>query len=115
MRVLVCGGRDYSDWPAVSATLDGVDEESGGIAVVLHGGATGADQLADDWAKQRGVTHVRYPAQWDKHGLAAGPIRNARMLTEGKPDLVVAFPGGRGTRDMVAKAKAAGILVAEIA
>jgi len=53
-------------------------------------------------------------AKWSKHGRAAGPIRNQEMIDECKPDLVVAFPGGRGTADMVRRAKAAGIRVIEV-
>jgi hypothetical protein len=52
-----------------------------------------------------------YVAQWKKHGRAAGPIRNQRMLDKGKPDLVVAFPGGRGTADMIRRAERAGVPV----
>jgi hypothetical protein len=55
-----------------------------------------------------------FPAQWDRYGEAAGPIRNAWMLEFGKPDLVVAFPGGRGTADMISKARKAGIEVCEV-
>ena len=56
-----------------------------------------------------------FPADWIRHGRAAGPIRNEQMLREGCPDLVVAFhddPGlGRGTADMVRRALAAGVPV----
>ncbi|HVM95122.1 MAG TPA: hypothetical protein VMT89_01980, partial [Candidatus Acidoferrales bacterium] len=62
----------------------------------------------------RGVKRLGFMADWRRNGRAAGPIRNQQMLTEGKPDLVVAFPGGRGTRDMVNKAKAANVAVTVI-
>jgi hypothetical protein len=52
-----------------------------------------------------------YKAEWDKHGRAAGPIRNQQMLDDGKPDLVLAFAGGRGTDDMCRRAREAGIEV----
>lgn len=60
---------------------------------------------------QLGFEVAACPADWKKHGKAAGPIRNQSMLTEHKPDLVIAFPLGesKGTRDMIRKAKAAGI------
>ena len=60
---------------------------------------------------ERGVAE----ADWAKHGRKAGPIRNQRMIDEGRPDLVVAFPGGTGTADMVERARVAGIRVIEIA
>lgn len=82
--------------------------------VIIHGAATGADSLANRWAVVNWVRSEEYPADWKKHGAAAGPIRNQRMIDEGKPDLVVAFPGGKGTADMVSRAKAAGVRVIEV-
>jgi hypothetical protein len=49
-------------------------------------------------------------ADWEKLGRSAGPIRNQAMLDEGRPDLVVAFPGHHGTADMVRRARAAGVM-----
>jgi hypothetical protein len=79
--------------------------------VIVHGAAVGADQMAGSWARSRGVAEAAFPADWGRDGRAAGPIRNQRMLDEGRPDLVVAFPGGRGTADMVRRARAAGVAV----
>jgi ABC-type Fe3+-hydroxamate transport system substrate-binding protein len=80
--------------------------------VVIHGAARGVDEQAMIAAQTLpGVKHLPFAADWHKHGRAAGPIRNKRMLDEGKPDLVVAFPGGRGTANMVKQAQAAGIPV----
>jgi len=108
MRVLVCGGRDYRDREAVSDALSALRNK---ISAVITGGAPGADSFAFDWAWENGFVVERYMADWKAHGRAAGPIRNQRMLDEGKPDLVLAFPGGRGTADMVQRAKAAGVEV----
>ena len=82
-------------------------------SVVIHGGARGADISADVCALAFGIDVEVYPADWAKHGKAAGPIRNAQMLREGRPDAVLAFPGGRGTADMVRRAKRAGVPVWE--
>jgi predicted Rossmann-fold nucleotide-binding protein len=114
MRVLVCGGRDYSDQKRVFAVLDKLHAEAG-IDLIIEGGARGADHLASDWSFQRGVRKERYDADWETHGTFAGPMRNKRMIDEGRPDLVIAFPGGRGTADMVRKARRAGVEVVEIA
>jgi hypothetical protein len=121
MRVLVCGGRNFSDRDLLLRTLDALDEtddptaDAGRVSCVIEGGAGGADRLARAWAECEGKAAVTYLAEWDKHGKAAGPIRNQRMLDEGRPDLVVAFPGGRGTADMVRRARAAGVPVMEVA
>lgn len=106
MRLLVCGGRHYHDEARVYATLDRLKPKT-----IIEGGATGADLLAQAWAIDNEVDCETYFAEWKKHGRAAGAIRNARMLSEGKPDLVVAFPGGKGTADMVRRAQVAGIKV----
>ena len=55
------------------------------------------------------IPAVAFPADWQKHGKRAGPIRNALMLAEGKPDLVIGFAGGKGTDDMLRKAFRSGV------
>lgn len=113
MRVLVCGGRDYSDVSRVYAVLDKLHREAG-IDCLMQGGARGADILASVWATKNHVLQEVYEADWENQGSFAGPARNKRMLDEGRPDLVIAFPGGRGTADMVRKARKAGVEVVEI-
>lgn len=61
------------------------------ITVLIEGEARGADLLARRYAERRKIPVNAFPALWDKHGKAAGPIRNTQMLSEGRPDLVVAF------------------------
>jgi predicted Rossmann-fold nucleotide-binding protein len=114
LRILVCGGRGYQDKETVWRTLDRLHAERG-IAAIIHGAATGADLLAAEWAWERGKTAgvlaCSYPADWQKYGRAAGPIRNTEMLLKSRPDGVVAFPGGPGTRDCIRRAEAAGLKV----
>lgn len=100
MRVLVCGGRHYFDHNTVVRTLDAIHVETP-ITAILHGGATGADALAGKWAALRNVSTVVFKADWQAHGRKAGPWRNMQMIQEGQPDLVVAFPGGRGTAHVI--------------
>lgn len=129
-RLLVTGGRTYSDAVKVYRTLDGLHARLR-FTDLIQGGASGADALARDWA----ITHpeiVRWEckAAWRdlshpdavirvrasdgvRYDAKAGIRRNTRML-EWKPDIVVAFPGGNGTADMVKQARAAGVAVMEI-
>lgn len=109
-RVLVCGGRDYLDKEEAFRVLDALDMQRG-ISCIIHGAARGADTLADNWAFKRSVETEAYPADWTKHGKSAGPIRNQEMLAASAPDVVLAFPGGRGTSHMVSIAKAKGVEV----
>ena len=108
MRVLVCGGRDYEDRRTFDAAMDSLDPAP---SVVINGGAKGADFLAGQWAWANDVPCITVEADWEQHGRGAGPIRNQQMLDEGRPDLVLAFPGGRGPADMVRRAKAPGVRV----
>jgi hypothetical protein len=106
LKVLVCGGRDFHDTKRVDEVLCKYAP-----SVVIHGCARGADTLASIWASQHGVREMKFPADWATHGKAAGMIRNAQMLQEGAPDMVIAFPGGKGTANMIALARRAGIRV----
>jgi hypothetical protein len=110
IKVLVCGGRDYQDRAAVFSALDLLATENGGIRLLIQGGATGADELAAHWARARAVPCLNVPANWEKYGKAAGPIRNTAMLGY-RPDVVLAFPGGKGTANMVDQARLAGVKV----
>lgn len=150
MRVLVCGGREFSALPMKSngngpdkehpsygskmqellfihSTLYNLcdefslwtEEDSFGNKLptnitIIEGGAKGADTGAAEWAVVNWVELEEYKADWGKHGKSAGFIRNQTMLDKGKPDIVLAFPGGKGTSHMVKIAKEKGIAVREI-
>lgn len=109
-RVLVTGGRDYTNREVVFDALDEIHKQHG-ISMIIQGGAGGADCLAFLWATDRKVSDTTCPANWRKYGKAAGPIRNQQMLDDCNPDLVVAFPGGRGTANMVSLAKKANVTI----
>ena len=130
MRVLVCGGRDYWNRDQIWWVLGDLHKRRGPIAVLIHGNASGADQHSRNWARYHDIDDERYDADWQdlshpdavvkthpdgrQYDAMAGPRRNKRMIDEGRPDLVVAFPGGTGTADMVKQAKQAGIEVIEV-
>lgn len=111
--LLVCGGRDFHNWRFVYAKLDEFRTLRPDIDRVVHGGATGADALAGLWAHNNGIEPKAYRAAWRPNGIfdkAAGPKRNRRMMQDARPDYAVAFPGGPGTKNMVAVARRAGVL-----
>jgi len=110
MRVLVYGGRDYKDWSYLKWFLDEFSIENI-VDVVIEGDAPGADRMAGSWAKLRDIPLLKFPARWDIYGKAAGSIRNQLMIDEGKPDIAVEFPGGKGTADMQDRLHKAGIKV----
>lgn len=110
MRVLVTGGREFADGEFLFRRLDAMHVQRR-IMKVIHGGAKGADALAADWAKKKGINGEPYYADWRLYGKMAGFRRNQKMIERGKPDVIVAFPGGSGTRDMVRRGEIFGIPV----
>lgn len=115
MRVLICGSRGWSDPLPINAVIAGHDVLAEGAnekLIIIHGDAPGADRLAKRLGHQWGAQVIDEPAQWDRYGKRAGPIRNQKMLDDHKPDVVYAFRShgkSNGTDDMVAKARAAGV------
>lgn len=142
MRWLVCGGRNFGaldkhvrggpEWNRVykeyrwaKRQLDRLAEQRSSYyepddnwlpsdIEIIHGGASGADRIGDEWGAVNWCIVHEYPANWNKYGKSAGYIRNKQMLEEGKPDLVIAFPGGRGTTNMINLARDAKIEVIEL-
>ena len=114
MRLLVCGGRNFGTSSMDICKLDeALDCFHGNtpISELIHGAARGADNMAAYWAVRNQIPCRAFPADWKKHGRAAGHIRNQQMLDEGQPNMVMAFPGGRGTANMISRAEKAGIPV----
>lgn len=111
MKLIVAGGRDWRDVEAsrlalydIYVTLEGAIEE------VVVGGARGADAIGEAWARERKIPVKVFAADWDKHGRAAGPIRNREMAEYvGPGGYLVLFPGGDGTASMAREARRAGI------
>lgn len=113
-RVLVTGGRAYTDKACVWRTLDEVDRARR-IDKLIEGGAEGADRFAHEWwVERRGTKPWTFEAKWDQQGPAAGPIRNKRMLNIAKPHLVLAFPGYIGTPHMCMIAAQRGVEVRKV-
>lgn len=131
--IIVCGGRSYGRVPSdvpddvrPRFAAQAADERARLYRVLEHGperlgmtrlacgDQTGADFLAVEWAKEAQVPFKIYPADWDRHGPKAGPIRNRLMLEEELPVAVIAFPGSKGTRSMCEIAERAGVRVIKV-
>ena len=115
----VVGGRSMRDKDAVFAKLDRIHADRGGswplhgagksgISRIVSGGAPGADTLAALYAEQRGLPLTVFPADWQRHGRAAGMLRNSQIVAAAT--MVLAFWDGEsaGTADTIAKTKEAG-------
>lgn len=109
------GGRDFADQIMFDDVMVRLVGMFGCPAKVVHGGAKGLDAMAAEWAVRMAIPSVEVAADWDQYGKSAGPIRNEQLLERHKPNRLIAFPGGRGTNDMVQKARnRLGIEVIEI-
>jgi len=115
--VIVCGGRQYQYRNRVFAALD-LAHSREEISLLVHGAYTnpstgqlvGIDRWADEWARERGVAVERHPADWLSGGRTAAFKRNRQVLEAGAHACIV-FPGGRGTKSMLAEAQALGVPV----
>ena len=109
VRVLICGSRDWNNAKLILERLSSIPRGS----TLIHGGCRGADVFGAEIGKELGFDVMCFPAEWSKNGRAAGPLRNQRMIDEGKPDLILAFhndiDSSRGTKDMLGRAKKCGI------
>lgn len=109
LTVGVTGGRTYRDYYAVQKALAKV---SGRFDItVVHGDARGADAWARLWCERTGTPQRPYPADWDADPHHAGTARNQQMVDEAGIQLLLAFPGGSGTNDMIQRCHQAGIPV----
>lgn len=109
-RIIVCGGRDFNNLAQLEHVLAIVHARRG-IACIIEGGANGADRMARNWAEKCKIPVETFEAKWNEQGRRAGPVRNTLMLEQGKPDAVIAFLGGAGTKNMVEQARAARVPV----
>lgn len=137
MNILVCGGRHFGEYfdkeleewrlspieiLLFNSTMNDIATEFStkysddpfwipDDFTIISGGAKGADTLAIKWAIENDCEYKVFNADWRSFGRAAGPIRNKQMLVQGNPDLVIAFPGGKGTAHMIMISKEANVPV----
>lgn len=112
MKVLICGDRHWNNYQSVLDIVKRIIKKYDNV-IIIEGGCSGADAMAKKAAIECNIPYKEYPAHWDKHGKAAGPIRNQKMLDEEKPDMVIAFHSeidkSKGTKDMQKRVKKASV------
>jgi hypothetical protein len=107
MRILVSGSREFNDVEYIEKCIANENP-----ILIIHGNCPrGADRIADNYARKKGLPCIKMDANWDYYNKAAGPIRNRWMLDFCNPDLVIAFPikESKGTRDMITAANKKGV------
>lgn len=112
-RIIIAGGRDFYNYELLKAKCNSILSSKAAThrIIVVSGAAKGADSLGEQYAREKGYTVEQYPADWNTHGRAAGPIRNAQMANSA--DALIAFWDGqsRGTQSMINIARAKGLPV----
>jgi hypothetical protein len=99
-KVIIAGGRDFQDYELLARKCDMLFSNRKPTAII-SGLARGADLLGKQYAEERGIPVLEFPANWNKYGKAAGFFRNRQMLNAA--DALVAFWDGRshGTKHMI--------------
>lgn len=115
-KVIIAGSRDFADYELLRAKCDALlqDRRDESNIIIVSGTARGADRLGERYARERGYRIERYPADWDRDGNSAGPIRNAKMADNAHA--LIAFWDGRsrGTMNMIDTARKKGLMVRTI-
>lgn len=113
IRLLVCGDREWTDRKLIRRFLKTLKP-----IFVIEGEAKGADTIARQEAEAIGIQVMKFHADWNRYGKAAGMVRNAQMISKGNPNMVIAFHrslmDSKGTKDMVEKSIKAKILTLHI-
>lgn len=113
-RIIICGTRTFNDDELLYDKLDKITKDMTDVEII-SGACEGADNIGEKYAKDKGLLLKVFPANWDKYGAAAGPLRNEQMLNYALQEkaLVVAFWNGksRGTSNMIKIAKNSGVTV----
>ncbi len=110
MRLIIAGGRHFDDVALIRAALARAHAIRP-ITVLIHGGSGALGITSEDWAREMRLHVVRYPANWREFGKRAEAIRNAFMIEDSRPDMVLALPGGNDTADLIANAARVGLPV----
>lgn len=108
-HVIIAGGRDFQDYELLEKTVDRFLSGQQDEITIFCGKARGADALGEQYAKNRGYAVRYFPADWERYGRAAGPMRNQEMA--GGADALAAFWDGesRGTGHMIQCARRLGL------
>lgn len=119
LRILVCGGRHFSDYVLLEKTINGIIAESGCADIeIVSGHCVGADRLGELYAEKHNARVKIFSAEWEKYGKCAGITRNKQMvdyISDFKNKIVIAFVSAntKGTRNTIVFAKRANIRVIE--
>lgn len=125
MRIIVAGSREFGGWDKNSRAYTNPDHvqllndrldlardrraAEGDTVVIISGTCYGPDDLGERWADKTGHEVIRKPANWDKYGKRAGPLRNEEMGAIADAAIIFWNGTSRGTKNMINICKRLGI------
>lgn len=98
MKVIIAGTRTVRDY---SLVVQAVERSGYNITEVVSGCATGVDQLGEQWARANNIPVKEMPADWNRYGNSAGPMRNRQMAEYADAAIVIWDGESRGSRNMI--------------
>lgn len=98
MRCIIAGSRNYNYMYKLEEVINTSEFE---ITEVVSGGCRGVDQLGERWAREHNIPIKQFPADWQKYGKRAGPIRNRLMGEYADAGVILAYPDSRGSHNML--------------
>ena len=104
IKVIIAGGRGFTNYQLLKLKCDQILVNVKKDIQIVSGGARGADELGERYAKEKHYSVKRFEARWDIYGKRAGFIRNQEMAEYA--DALIAFWDGKtpGTRMMISLA-----------
>lgn len=108
MKTIIAGSRSYHNRAFLD---DAITKAKLDITEVVCGCASGVDSMGRDWAKEQGIPVTEFPADWDTHGKAAGPLRNEQMAQYADALILVWDGKSPGSRSMLGLARRYGLTI----
>lgn len=101
MKIIIAGGRNYTDYQKLKTECNQILQNQNNIEIVSGGHYKGADKLGEQFATEKGFKLTKFPADWNKYGKTAGPKRNKQMAKYA--DALIVFWDGKskGTKNMI--------------
>ena len=111
MKLIIAGSRNFNDYQKLKIECDQFLQDQKNIEIVSGGHYKGADKLGIQYANEKGFNLIKFPAEWNKFGKAAGPKRNKEMAKYA--DALIVFWDGKskGTKSMINLAKKEGLKI----
>ena len=105
IKVAIVGSRNFTDYIQFKEIVDNYISEIGDVDMIISGGCSGVDSMAEKYADEHHIAIKIFPANWTKYGKRAGPIRNTEIVNDCTHLLALPSKSSVGTKDSINKAK----------